>query len=204
MKIEIPYKPRPLQKELHNKLKRFNVICCHRRFGKTVFAINHLIKTALSKTNSRLAYIAPTYRQGKNVAFDYLKEYTQPLMKLGGSRHETELKIDLWNGSRIQIFGADNPDALRGLGFDGVVLDEFALMSPRTWTEVVRPAVSDKLGYVIFIGTPMGHNQFWDVYDLARRRGGDWKAVLYRASETGVIDADELEEARYTMPEDQY
>ena len=90
MKIEIPYKPRPLQKELHNKLKRFNVICCHRRFGKTVFAINHLIKTALGKPNQRLAYIAPTYRQGKNVAFDYLKEYTQPLMKLGGNRHETE------------------------------------------------------------------------------------------------------------------
>ncbi len=204
MKIEIPYKPRPLQKELHTQLKRFNVICCHRRFGKTVFAINHLIRTAISKPNKRLAYIAPTYRQGKNVAFDYLKEYTAPLMKLGGNRHETELKIDLWNGSRIQIFGSDNPDALRGLGFDGVVLDEFALMSPRTWTEVVRPAVSDKLGYVIFIGTPMGHNQFWDVYDLAKRRGGDWKAVLYRASETDIIGKDELEEARLTMPEDQF
>jgi len=77
-------------------------------------------------------------------------------------------------------------------------------MSPRTWTEIVRPAISDKLGYVIFIGTPMGHNQFWDVYDLARRRGGDWKAVLYRASETEVIPDDELDEARMTMPEDQY
>ena len=84
-------------------------------------------------------------------------------MKLGGKRHETELKVDLWNGSRIQIFGADNPDSLRGLGFDGVVLDEFALMSPRTWSEIVRPAIADKLGYVIFIGTPMGHNHFWEV-----------------------------------------
>ena len=63
-------------------------------------------------------------------------------------------------------------------------MDEFALMSPRTWTEVVRPAVSDKLGYVIFIGTPMGHNQFWDVYDFAKRTGKDWYAQLYRASET--------------------
>ena len=204
MDIVIPYEPRPLQEKIHNELKRFNVICCHRRFGKTVFAINHLIMTACEITNSRLAYIAPTYRQGKAVAYDYLKEYTDPLMKLGGKRHETELKVDLWNKSRIQIFGADNPDSLRGLGFDGVVLDEYALMSPRVWTEVVRPAVSDKLGYVIFIGTPMGHNQFWDVYDLAKRRGEDWYAQLYRASETEVIPPEELEEARLTMPSDQY
>ena len=121
MDIEIPYEPRPLQQQLHNNLKRFNVICCHRRFGKTVFAVNHLIITACEKPNARLAYIAPTYRQGKAVAYDYLKEYTEPLMRLGGSKHETELKIDLWNGSRIQIFGADNPDSLRGLGVDECV-----------------------------------------------------------------------------------
>ena len=169
-----------------------------------MFAINHLIMTACEIRNARLAYIAPTYRQGKAVAYDYLKEYTDPLMKLGGKRHETELKVDLWNGSRIQIFGSDNPDALRGLGFDGVVMDEFALMAPRTWTEVVRPAVSDKLGYVIFIGTPMGHNQFWDVYDLAKRIGGDWYAQLYRASETEIIPAEELKSARETMPHDQF
>ena len=204
MEVTIPYEPRPLQEKIHNELKRFNVICCHRRFGKTVFAINHLIMTACEIRNARLAYIAPTYRQGKAVAYDYLKEYTDPLMKLGGKRHETELKVDLWNGSRIQIFGSDNPDALRGLGFDGVVMDEFALMAPRTWTEVVRPAVSDKLGYVIFIGTPMGHNQFWDVYDLAKRIGGDWYAKLYRASETEIIPAEELKSARETMPHDQF
>ena len=204
MNIEIPYEPRPLQEKIHNELRRYNVLVCHRRFGKTVLAVNHLIMTCCEKPNSRLAYIAPTYRQGKAVAYDYLKLYTDPLMKLGGKRHETELKVDLWNGSRIQIFGADNPDSLRGLGFDGVVLDEFALMSPRTWTEIVRPAISDKLGYVIFIGTPMGHNHFWDVYDLAKRRGGDWYAELYRASESGVIPDEELEDARATMPEDQY
>ena len=204
MEVTIPYEPRPLQEKIHNELKRFNVICCHRRFGKTVFAVNHLIMTACEIPNARLAYIAPTYRQGKAVAYDYLKEYTEPLMKLGGKRHETELKVDLWNGSRIQIFGSDNPDALRGLGFDGVCMDEFALMSPRTWTEVVRPAISDKLGYVIFIGTPMGHNQFWDVYDFAKRTGKDWYAQLYRASETEIISAEELESARETMPEDQF
>ena len=81
---------------------------------------------------------------------------------------------------------------------------EIAIMSPRTWTEVVRSAVSYKLGYVIFSGTPMGHNQFWDVYDFAKRTGKDWYAQLYRASETEIIDAQELESARATMPEDQF
>ena len=84
MEIEIPYEPRPLQEKIHNELKRFNVLVCHRRFGKTVLAVNHLIMTCCEKPNSRLAYIAPTYRQGKAVAYDYLKEYTEPLMKHGG------------------------------------------------------------------------------------------------------------------------
>ena len=126
-------------------------------------------------------------------------------MELGGSRNETELKIDLYNGSRIQIFGADNPDALRGLGFDGVVMDEFALMSPRTWTEIIRPAVSDKLGFVIFIGTPMGHNQFWEVFDFAKRTDSkDWYGCMYRSSDTNVIPEWELEDAKRTMPDSQF
>jgi len=203
--ITIPFKPRKYQWEVFQKLKRFNVIVCHRRFGKTCLAIWKLVAAAVEKDNARLAYIAPTYRQGKAVAFDYLKEYTEPLMQLGGSRNETELKIDLYNGSRIQIFGADNPDALRGLGFDGVVMDEFALMSPRTWTEIIRPAVSDKLGFVIFIGTPMGHNQFWEVYDFAKRTDSkDWYGCMYRSSDTNVIPDWELEDAKRTMPDSQF
>ena len=129
-------------------------------------------------------FIAPTYRQGKAIAWEYLKYYTKPLMHFGGSRNETELRIDLFNGSRIQIFGADNPDSIRGMGFDKVVMDEYAIMSPRVWTEIVRPAVSDKLGSVLFIGTPMGHNQFWEVFDFAQRGHKDWYGKLYRASET--------------------
>jgi len=145
-RIEIPYKPRPYQLEVHDNKKRFNVLVCHRRFGKSVLSINELIKTAAAKPRALLAFIAPTYRQGKSIAWEYLKFYTKPLMYFGGSRNETELRIDLFNGSRIQIFGADNPDSIRGMGFDGVVMDEYAIMSPRVWTEIVRPAVSDKLG----------------------------------------------------------
>ena len=124
-KIEIPYKPREYQLEVHNNKKRFNVLVCHRRFGKSVLSINELIKTAAAKPRSLCAFIAPTYRQGKAIAWEYLKFYTKPLMYFGGGRNETELRIDLFNGSRIQIFGADNPDSIRGLGFDGVVMDEY-------------------------------------------------------------------------------
>jgi phage terminase large subunit len=202
--ISIPYSPRPLQRQVHDSLKRFNVLVCHRRFGKSVMSINELIKTAISKPRSKCAFIAPTYRQGKSIAWEYLKFYTKPLMHLGGAKNETELKIDLFNGSMIQIFGADNPDSLRGMGFDGVVMDEFALMAPRTWTEIIRPAVADTLGWVIFIGTPMGHNQFWEVYDYALRDNKDWFGRMYRASDTKVIPVEELQEAKSIMTDEQY
>jgi phage terminase large subunit len=202
--IAIPYSPRPLQREVHNSLKRFNVLVCHRRFGKSVLSINQLIKTAVSKPMSRCAFVAPTYRQGKSIAWEYLKQYTQPLMYLGGNKNETELKIELFNGSAIQIFGADHPDSLRGMGFHGVVLDEYALMAPRVWTEIIRPAISDHLGWVMFIGTPMGHNQFWEVYDFALRGHKDWFGQLYRASETKVIPHEELKQAQEIMTDEQY
>ena len=202
--VEVPYKPRAYQLDVHKNRKRFSVLVCHRRFGKSVLSINELIKTAADKPRSLCAFIAPTYRQGKSIAWEYLKFYTNPLLKIGGSRNESELRIDLFNGSRIQIFGADNPDSIRGMGFDAVVLDEYAIMSPRVWTEIVRPAVADKLGWVLFIGTPMGHNQFWEVYDYALRGHKDWYGKLYRASETNVIPEDELDQARSIMTPEQY
>ena len=93
-KILIPYKPREHQREIHENKKRFNVLVCHRRFGKTVLAVNEMIKTAAAKPRSLCAFIAPTYRQGKSIAWEYLKFYTKPLMYLGGNRNETELRID--------------------------------------------------------------------------------------------------------------
>ena len=202
--VEIPYKPREYQLDVHKNKKRFSVLVCHRRFGKSVLSINELIKTACDKPRSLCAFVAPTYRQGKSIAWEYLKYYTTPLLKIGGTRNESELRIDLFNGSRIQIFGADNPDSIRGMGFDAVVLDEYAIMAPRVWTEIIRPAIADKLGWVLFIGTPMGHNQFWEVYDYALRGRDDWYAKLYRASDTKVIPEKELEEARAIMTPEQY
>jgi len=158
--VVIPYKPRDLQKTIHNDLKRWNVLVCHRRFGKTVFAINELLKGAMMSrlNNPRFAYLAPTYKQAKSIAWDYLKEYSRPIP--GIKINESELRIDYPNGARIQLYGCDSPDALRGIYLDGAILDEYAQMPRNLFGEVIRPALSDRTGWAIFIGTPKGHNAF--------------------------------------------
>ena len=115
------------------------MLVAHRRFGKTVFAVGQLVRKAgrCKRVAPRFAYIAPYYRQAKAVAWDYLKRYTANLP--GATHHETELRCDLGNGARITLYGADDPDSLRGLYLDGVVLDEYAQMRPRVWSEVIRP-----------------------------------------------------------------
>lgn len=201
--ITTGYEPRDQQLLIHRSLKRFNVLVCHRRFGKTVLCINALIDAALrcEKTDPRFAYIAPLFNQAKDIAWSYLKQYAMVIP--GAQAHESELRVDLPGGRRIRLYGADNPDRLRGLYFDGVVLDEFADMDPRVWSEVVRPALSDRLGWAIFIGTPKGRNEFWRLYDEAGR-DERWYAAMFRASETGIVPPLELADARKSMTPDQY
>ena len=205
MKIEIPYSPRKLQADLHKRLseKRWGVVVCHRRFGKTVMAINHLLRDAIlcDKPNPRFAYIAPTYRQAKAVAWDYLKQFAEkiPMVRF----HETELRCDLPNGARIQLLGAENPASLRGLYLDGVCLDEMADMPESLFPEVIRPALSDRKGYAVFIGTPRGHNAFYELYEAATGQD-DWVTAVYKASETGILDDEELTAAEAMMSADQY
>jgi len=197
------YEPRDHQLELHRSLKRFNVLVAHRRFGKTVFAIGLLLRRAgkCKLEAPRFAYIAPYYRQAKVVAWDYLKRFAADLP--GAVCHETELRCDLGNGARITLYGADFPDRLRGLYLDGVVLDEYAQMDPRVWSEVIRPALADRKGWALFIGTPMGRNAFCELYERARADPA-WFAALYKASESGVIDAEELAASHAAMSEEEY
>jgi len=168
-----------------------------------VFAINELIKTALTCPHNkpRTAYLCPLHKQAKQVAWDYVKEFSRVIP--GVIFNEAELRADYPNGGRLQLFGADNPDALRGIYLDGVVLDEYAQISPRAWSEVIRPALSDRKGWATFIGTPMGMNEFYKMYDFAQA-DDDWLAVIYKASETGIVDADELVAAKKIMTDAEY
>jgi phage terminase large subunit len=201
--IQIPYKPREQQLAIHDLMdsKRFGVVVAHRRMGKTVSAINHLIKDAIlnQKEAPRYAYIAPTYGQAKRVAWDYLVKYADPL---GGSSNISELRVDFW-GRRIQLYGSDNPEALRGQYFDGVILDEIGDQNPKIWTDIVRPALADRKGWCLFIGTPKGHNHFKELRDRANKEDG-WGLLEFKASETGVVDEAELKAAKNEMGEDKY
>ena len=201
--IEIPYKPREHQLKVHELLegKRFAVVVAHRRFGKTVAALNHLIREAVlnEQETPRYAYIAPTYGQAKRVAWDYLVKYTTPL---GGTNNISELRVDFW-GRRIQLYGSDNPDSLRGQYFDGVIIDEVGDQNPKIWTDIVRPALTDRKGWCLFIGTPKGHNHFKELRDRAKTEDG-WGLLEFKASETGVVDDVELKAAKNEMGEDKY
>jgi hypothetical protein len=201
--IVIDYKPREQQLQIHELIdeNRFSVVVAHRRMGKTVSAINHLIKAAVLNTKEapRYAYIAPTYGQAKRVAWDYLTKYVRPL---GGSENISELRVDFW-GRRIQLYGSDNPDSLRGQYFDGVILDEIGDQNPVIWTDIVRPALSDRMGWCLFIGTPKGHNHFKELRDRAEKEA-DWGLLEFKASETQVIAESELKAAKSEMGEDKY
>ena len=149
----------------------------------------------------RFAYVAPFYTQAKDVAWVYLKRMVQDIP--GAQINESELRVDLPGGGRVRLYGADNYDRMRGVFLDGVVLDEFADMDPRAWPEVLRPALSDRRGWAVFIGTPKGRNAFFDIHSRAEGNP-DWFTLTLRADDSGLIDAAELDDARTTMTAEQY
>jgi phage terminase large subunit len=203
------YQPRPLQQVMHQKLQRFNVIVCHRRFGKTVFSINEMIDKGLHCTwkNPQLAYIAPTYGQAERIAWQMLKEHTKMLPNV--EYNESKLRAiiprpHLGDKVTIYLMGAENPDAIRGMYLDFVVFDEFSEMNPEIWSKVVRPAVADRKGGAIFIGTPKGQNHFYDVYKMGiQNTGKGWFTAIYKASQTGILPPEEIEAMKAEMTEDE-
>ena len=210
MDVVVPYIPRHFQDEVHKAIDvhRFSVVVCHRRAGKSVLAVNHIIKKAITCKNHapKYAYVAPFLKQAKLIAWDYLKYYTKSLPRT--DIHEGELYIELINGARVYIFGADNPDALRGLYLDGVVLDEYADIKQEVFNEIIRPALADRNGWALFLGTPKGQNHFYELFLSAQKRhtegDKDWYACLYRADETKVISDKELLELKNTLTDSAY
>ena len=213
MDIEIPYSPRPLQAYLHQEVakRRWSCLVLHRRAGKSVMCINHLIRDAVmtKEENARFAFLTGTYKQAKSIMWDYAKEFTRVIP--GVRYHETELRVDLANGSRIELLGADNYQTLRGRYFSGIVMDEMADMPEPVLPEIVRPALSDRRpgrkfggGYMIAIGTPRGHNAFYDLYHEATAAPDVWFSYLAGASQTGILPEDELESAQTMLSADTY
>lgn len=200
--VRIKYSPREGQRIIHADPSRFRVIVAHRRWGKTLFSIAELLNEALRCTlhNPRYAFVAPLHKQAKLIAWDYLQDMCREIPTYAAN--QAELRVDFL-GRRIQLFGADNPDALRGQYLDGCVMDEYAQMDPRTWSEVLRPALSDRKGFAVWIGTPAGPNSFRDLYEGAATLDG-WSRYMFRADETGILDEEELAAARREMPPEAY
>jgi len=204
--VQISYTPRRQFISYHLRQQRFACLVCHRRAGKTVATVHDMQKRALSTTldRGRYGYIAPFLKQAKTVAWDYLQQACDPLRKFGCEIHQSELRVDYPNGSQIRLFGSDNMDAMRGIYLDGAVLDEVADFDPRVYPEVLRPALSDRQGWATFIGTPRGRNEFFQTYDRAVKDPEHWFSLMLKASETGILSAEELAMARQDMSEDQY
>jgi phage terminase large subunit len=189
----------PGQQEVSASSARFRVVIAGRRWGKTYLAIRELARVC-RQPNRRAFYVAPTYRQAKQIVWDQLK-YRLLDLNWVKNINESDLTITLKNGSKISLRGADNPDSLRGVGLDAVIMDEFAMIDQRTWTEVLRPTLSDRGGSAMFISTPMGQANW--AYDLFNR-GLDpseqhWASFQYTTLSGGNVSADEIEQAQQDL-----
>jgi hypothetical protein len=180
--------------------ERFRVLVAGRRFGKTFLALTELIQAAWGQ-GRKVWYVAPTCKQAKRVAWKPLKQMTRPYW--ASRPNETDLTIELIAGGTISLRGADNYVALRGDGLDFIVLDEYASMAHEAWTEVLRPALADKQGRALFIGTPHGRNHFWNVYEAAQNQP-HWATFQFTTEQGGNVSREELESATHELDERTY
>lgn len=202
--LEIEFIPRSAFRPYLKRTERWSCIVAHRRAGKTVACIMDLVKHAIEHTGRepRFAYIAPTYGQAKDVAWSYLKEYTQSIPGIETS--ESELFVVFpHNKARIRLYGAENYDRLRGLYLDGAIIDEAGDIDPRAWSEVIRPALSDRKGWATFIGSAKGRNEFYRIHKRSIVEE-NWYSDVLKASKTGLIDAPELADAKGSMTKEAY
>ncbi len=202
----VDYRPRSYFVPYHERAQRFACIVAHRGAGKTTATINELQKGAVTcrSPRPRFAYIAPLLKQAKTVAWDTLKHAAEGL-KGYVQIHEGETRVDyLHNKAQVRLFGADNPDALRGIHYDGVVIDEPAQQDPRLWEEIINPAISQRGGWVTFIGTPKGRDAFYKVWRVAESDRGTWYASRLPLSKTKILGAAEVERSRNSMSAQQY
>ena len=202
-RIVLPYKPRWYQLKTHRELKRFSVLVFHRRAGKTVLAIIELIKWVIEcpLPDARCHYVGPTYSQTKRIAWAYLQNFTRHIP--GMDFNTSELRAIFPNGAEIHLLGAENYDSHRGIYSDGVVIDEPAMQHPAVFGEVFRPALADRQGRALFIGTPAGHNSFYRRWNDAGRLEG-WYRKMLKVNETGALPISEIKLMQAEMTKQQF
>lgn len=184
-----------IRKEIINDPHRFKVIVAGRRWGKTHLAIMWLLSPEVTANETRW-YIAPTYRQGKMIAWPVLRQLFRHHTE--AKINESELSVTLTNGATISIKGADNEDSLRGAGISKVILDEYAYFKPHVWEEIILPMLATSKGQAMFIGTPSGYNAMYDLY-MKGQSDPDWKSWQFKTVEGGFVDDDEVRRIKSNM-----
>jgi hypothetical protein len=190
----------PAQEEVFYCDARFRILVAGRRFGKTYLSLTELIKAANAK-NKLAWYVGPSYRQAKSIAWKPLKHLSRELW--AARPNESELRIELRSGGTICLRGADNYDSLRGNGLDFLVLDEFALIAPEAWPEVLRPALADKMGRALLTGTPRGHDHFYDLFEAAKDQD-HWRTFQFTTEQGGNVKPAEIACATRELDERTY
>ena len=189
----------PAQQKIANDERRFIVAVCGRRFGKSFLSM-HLMAKVARYPGSLVWYVAPTYRMAKQIMWKKLKKKLIDL-RWAAKINESDMSVLLVNGSEIALRSADNPDSLRGVGLDLVVLDEAADMDPAVWYEVLRPTLSDKQGKAVMLGTPKGMNFLKDLYDMSLVDPENWAAYQYTTLDGGNVPDWEVEAAKRDLDE---
>lgn len=207
MEIKIPYTPHSKQREIHESKARFKVVPAGRRAGKTVLAINELIRVALTHPQGngpipRSWFVCGTYRQAEMVGWRTLLKYLPE--ETIAHKHGAKLQVELINGHVIEFKGAEDPDRLRGVALQFVVLDEYGLMAPEVWTDVLRPMLVDAGGGALFIGTPGadGSPHFQELYNLGKGIDPAYKSWLFFTTDNPAIPREEILEAKRNLPPD--
>lgn len=198
---------RAWQKECAQHTERFQVLALHRRAGKTEIALKRLLDAAVKnkKELPQFFYVAPFLKQAKSIAWTRLKQLVAPLIPFGTVEvleNETSVKF-MHNGAVVRLYGGDNPDGMRGNRLDGVVIDEVAQIKPEVWDDILQPALSDRLGWAMFIGTPDGVNLFSELFYKAKETP-DWHSALYSVYDTDALLPQEVERLRRDMREESF
>lgn len=201
--IKIPYEPRDWQRYVHLNKKGRNVLIVHRRAGKSVLAVMELIDCALrcTKKNGRFGYIAPFRSQAKDLAWSYLKDLALHVPHTTVS--ETELWVEFPNKARIRCYGSDNAPAMRGIYFDGCVLDEMADVDPDFVGQILMPTLADRDGWLIQMGTPHGTDGLSRAY-LIHRDDPNWFCVKMDCTQTKALNDQQLAVLRSGMTESEW
>jgi len=195
------YTPHPAQKLIVESPKRYKIIRCGRRFGKTLLALNEIVIASLRKPGDYWI-IYPTYRQAKSVAWKTLLGILEKIPGIVKKVRHVDLEVDLANGSNIALKGSDKEHSLRGVGLSGVIMDEYSYIKPHIWFEIVRPMLVDSKGWAWFISTPKGYNHFYELWQKANPN--KFEKFHFTTYDNPYIPKSEIEEARAQMDEDTF